>query len=686
MNLASFFHPRGVVVIGASSDPSKLGYAIARNLTHGGYTGEAHFVNPRGGALFGRPLHESLAAVPDPVDLAVVIVPAAAAPQALREVGRRGIRAAILTSGGFRETGPHGAALEAEVQQACAEYGIRLIGPNCIGLLDTHLPLDTTFLPPPMPAQGGIAFLSHSGAFCAAVVDWSRKQGFGFSRLVSLGNQADLTETDLLPPLTADAHTQVIALYLESITTGRRFIEEARQASRQKPIVALKVGRSAAGQQAAASHTGALAGSEAACDAAFEKAGILRANTAEELFDWAKALEVYPRGLSHSQSARIAVLTNAGGPGVIAADALAAHGLTLATLAPATQESLARLLPTAASLHNPVDMLAAATPEHYAHSLSLLLSDPNVDAALVIIPPSPIGPTEHIAAMLCPLIAASRKPVSVALMGADLIHTAAQFFQAANVPLYPFPERAASALGALARRANWLEKETVPAAPPPKISGYAQFTGTSAESLVEAYGIPTTTSHLARTAQEAAALAEKLGFPVALKIASPDILHKSDVGGVMLDLRTPQDVLDAYELAMRNSRAGHPKAHIAGCTVQRMVAPGQEVIVGMARDAQFGALMMFGSGGVEVEGLGDVAFGLAPLTPAEAWTMIGRTWAGKKLRGFRNIPAADAAAVAEALVRLSQLAEEHPEIAEIEINPLRVLAQGAVAVDVRLRT
>ncbi len=686
MNLEPFLAPRGIAVIGASGDPTKLGYAVARNLIQGGYTGEVHLVNPRGGELFGRPLRGSLSAVPDPVDLAVVIVPAAAAPQALREVGQRGIKAAILTSGGFKETGAEGAALETEVRQACAEYGIRLIGPNCIGLLDTHLPLDTTFLPQPMPPKGGMAFLSHSGAFCAAVVDWSRGQGFGFSRLVSLGNQADVTETDLLGPIAADANTKVIALYLESISTGRRFIEEAQKASQQKPIVALKVGRSAAGQKAAVSHTGALAGSEAAYDAAFEKAGILRADTAEALFDWARALEACPLPAGK----RMAVLTNAGGPGVIAADALAAHGLELASLAASTEQALGRLLPPAASVHNPVDMLAAASPDQYAESLRLLLADPGVDGALVILPPSPNHPTDEIAARLAQGIAASEKPALVNLMGAQLVAAARDVFHSAGIPVFPFPERAASALGALFQRTKMLNREERQERAVDKNALRSSLlrgsiSAMAADELVAAYGIPTAPVRLARSPEEAATLAAEIGFPLVLKIASPDIAHKSDVGGVILNLLTPEAVADAYFLAIRNAQEKRPDTRIEGCHIQRQMSPGQEVIVGMARDPQFGALMMFGSGGVEVEGLKDVAFGLAPLTPAEARAMIGRTWAGKKLGGFRNIPAADQTAVIEALVRLSELACDHPEITEIEINPLRVLAHGAVAVDVRLK-
>ena len=355
--LTPFFHPRGVVVVGASSHPHKLGYGVARNLINSGYTGAIHLVNPKGGELFEHKMLPALADIPDPVDLAILVVPSKFASDTMRACGERGIHAAVLVSGGFRETGEAGAKLESETLKIAQEYGIRMIGPNCIGLLDTHLPLDTTFLTPPMPRPGELAFISHSGAICAALIDWAKEQGFSFSRLISLGNQADVSETDILPLVAEDEHTKVITMYLENIADGARFIEEARRVVAKKPVIALKVGRSASGQRAAASHTGALAGAESAFDAAFEKAGVFRADTTEEMFDWARALawSPLPRGR------RVAILTNAGGPGVIAADALDHNHLQLADFAPETTTALKNLLPSAASAHNPVDMLASAS-------------------------------------------------------------------------------------------------------------------------------------------------------------------------------------------------------------------------------------------------------------------------------------------------------------------------------------
>ncbi len=698
-SLIPFFSPKGIAVIGASQNPLKLGYGLARNLVQSNYQGVIHFVNPRGGSLLGRPMYASIAQIPDPVDLAILLIPAPAVPGALQECGERGLRAAIIASGGFRETGEEGARLEAECLQVARRFGMRLMGPNCIGLLDTHLPLDATFLPPPGPLPGDVAFISHSGAICAAVIDWARGQGFGLSRLVSLGNQADVNETDVLAPVAADPFTRVLTLYLEGVSDGRRFVEEAGRVARQKPIIALKVGRYASGRRAVTSHTGALAGQESAFNAAFRRAGVIRADTSEEMFDWARALAWCPAPKGRA----MAVLTNAGGPGVTAADALEANGLALAELSQATVSALRAILPPAASLHNPVDMLASATPEQYARCLDILLADPQVSGVLVILPPPPMHTAGAVAKALIPIIHAAAKPVVIALMGERLIQEAVEHFRAARVPEYRFPERAASALAILAERAEYLQRQMDEPSPcsvgdkrkaQALLSPYLSARGLRSNGflpqevalrLVQAYGIPTPPSTTAQTAEEAARLASELGFPVALKVASGEITHKSDVGGVLLNINSPQAVADAFNQITANARKLHPQAEILGVTVQAMILSGQDVIIGVVQDAQFGPLVMFGSGGVEVEGLRDVAFALAPLSRQEAGRMLDDTWAGRKLRGYRNIPPADRQAVIDALICLSQIALDFPELAEIEINPLRVLGegQGIIALDVR---
>ena len=691
-DLQALLNPQGIALVGASTDPARLGYALARNLLHSGYPGAVHLVNLHGGSLFGHPIYPSIQQVPDPLDLAVLLIPAAGIPALLHQCGRRGVQAAVIASSGFREIGAEGAALEAEITQIAKQLHIRLLGPNCIGLIDTYLPLDITFLPPPGPLPGELAFLSHSGAMCAAVIDWARGQSFGFSHLISLGNQADLNETDLLAPVAENPATRVLTLYLEGLPDGKRFVEQASRVTRSKPIVALKVGRFASGQRAAASHTGALAGQESAYEAAFRRAGVVRANTSEELFDWAHTLAWCPLPAGRA----MAVLTNAGGPGVTAADALEANGLSLSNLQPETTAALLKLLPPPASLHNPVDMLASATPEIYAGCLQILLADPGVNGVLVILPPPPTHPAEAIAQVLIPLIQATKKPVVIALMGERLIQTAANLFRRAHIPEFRFPERAAAALEVLCQRTEMLARDTtIPTYPVQRelvegllADSQAGFLEAElAAQLFEAYGIPTVPVRLATSATEAASAAAELGFPVALKVASPDIPHKSDVGGVMLGLSNSEAVRQGYQTIITNVHHAQPEASILGVHVQCMLPPGQEVILGAVQDAQFGPLVMFGSGGVEVEGLKDVAFALAPLTAADTEYLIRSTWAGRKLSGFRNLPPADKQSVLEALYRLSQMAADYPQLEEIEINPLRVLpdGQGAYALDIRIR-
>jgi len=690
------FSPRGVAVIGASRNPSKLGYAVARNLLVSGYRGALYFVNPAGGRLFERRVYRSVDEVPDPVDLAILLIPAAAVPQVLEAAGRRGIPYAIIGAGGFRETGPEGAALEERCLAIARRYGMRLVGPNCIGILDTHVPIDTTFLPQPGPAAGEVGFLSHSGAICEAVIDWSRGQGFGLSRLVSLGNQADLTETDLIQALAADPHTRVIVLYLEGVRDGRLFLERARQVTAEKPVLAIKVGRSREGQRAVASHTGALAGEDRAYEAAFRKAGVLRARHSEQVFDWARALAWCPLPAGR----RVAVVTNAGGPGAIAVDALVDEGLQLSPLQPATIERLQKILPPAASAANPVDMLATAGPDTFAACLSAVLQDEHVDAVMVVLPPPPMATAADIAHSIIPIIQESSKPVVVALMGQDLVQTAAELFRKARVADYRFPERAASALGALVRRAEMLRQRRaedggVQAEEPPDLSGLlAERAGEdgflspmAASAAVAAYHVSTPAERLAKDEEGALQAARMIGFPVALKWISPGASHKSDLGLVLLDLQDEEGLFEGIRRLRERAKQGGMDRWPAAFLVQQMVPEGQEVIVGVVRDPQFGPLVMFGSGGVEVEGLGDVAFALAPLSRAEAEELMDRTWAGRRLRGYRSLPPADREAVIEVLLGLSRMAVDYPEIAELEINPLRVFpaGQGALALDVRMR-
>jgi len=691
------FYPRGVVVIGASQNPTKLGYIVARNLVESKYQGELHFVNPRSGRLFDRPTYSDLTNVPDPVDLAVILIPACHVPEALEECGQRGIPFAIIVSSGFKEIGEEGAELEERCLEIANRYGIRILGPNCIGILDTHFPMDTTFLPNPGPIPGDIAFLSHSGAICAAVIDWARGRGLGFSRLVSLGNQMDINETDLLITTAEDDNTRVITMYLESIGDGPRFVEQAKLVTEKKPVIALKVGRSERGHDAVASHTGALAGQDAAFDAAFERAGVIRAHTIEEMFEWAQALAWCPL----PKGKRVAVLTNAGGLGVIAMDALGEHGLIPADLEESTVEGLREILPPEANVMNPVDMLASARPSQYADALSILLIDDGVESVIVILPPPPVISAADFADAIIPVVQSTSKPVVIALMGDRNISHASRTFQQAQLPDYRFPERAASALGVLAKRAQQL---TIHSQDPIRLDGIDRdkariliegcelgtngfVNPSTASKVLSSYGIGIPEELEATSSEQAVHHAKKIGYPVVMKVNSSDLPHKSDAGGVSLNLQNDGDVASAYEVMMSKLEATSPLAMIDGVLVQKMAKGGQEVIIGAVRDPQFGPLVMFGLGGVEVEGLKDVAFALAPLNRSDAEELIMKTWAGRRLAGYRNIKPVDREAVLDSIIRVGQLAVDFPQIAEVEINPLIVKSEGmgVVAVDVRMK-
>jgi len=689
-SLVPFFRPQGVALVGASRDPAKLGYAVLRNMVQHGYPGPIYPVNPKADEILGLRCYPSLLDVPDPVELAVIIAPAPATPDIMEQAGQRGIRAAVIISGGFSESGPQGAALENQVAEIVRRYGVRLMGPNCIGVVDTHTPLDTTFVPD-MPKPGVITFVSQSGAVCGGVIDWALGVGIGLSRIVTLGNQADVTETDILELLADDDKTRVIAMYLEGVDEGRRFVEVARHVSALKPIVAIKAGYTEAGRQAAASHTGALAGTDNAYRAAFHHAGIIRVPHLEALFDAAISLahQPLPRG------ERVAILTNAGGPGALASDAVEAQGLHLAALTDETRFCLRQFLQPHASVLNPVDMLGGADEHDYARALDAILQDPGVDAVLVVNVPQALVPAVRIAREIAevthrfqaqpeanPLTRAG-KPVMTCLIGDISLPEAIEYMRQAELPLFPFPERAAAALAAMVKRRKWLEQ-------PPQISNFKyQISNQPAKSAVENLSrIPMLAIKLAKSGSAAARMAQEMGLPVAVKIASPDISHKSDVGGVEVGLQTASAVRAAFKRVTGNARRARPDARIEGVTVQAMARPGREVIVGAVRDPQFGPLVMFGSGGVYVELLKDVSFRLAPVARSEAEAMMDETLAGKLLSGLRGQPPADKSAVADVIVAVSELVAADERITELDINPLVVYneGQGAVAVDVRVAT
>jgi acetyl coenzyme A synthetase (ADP forming)-like protein len=678
-----FFNPRGVAVVGASRDPHKLGYGVVRNLVEYRYQGGIYPVNPVAGEILGRTCYPSVAEVPDPVDLAVLVVPAPTVIDMLDQCGNRGIKHVIIVSGGFAETGPEGQAREVLLAQVAKRHGIRIMGPNCIGAIDIHNSVNTTFVVG-MPQAGEIGFVSQSGAMCVSVIDWARGAGVGFSRIVSLGNQVDVNETEMLVAIADDPQTRVITAYIEGVADGRAFMQAAEEAARRKPVVVLKAGQGANAAKAVASHTGALAGSAEAYDAAFRHSGVLRASSTEELFDWARALAWQPL----PKGDRVAILSNAGGPAILAVDVLEAAGLQLAPLTDETRDFLRPRLPAAASVANPVDVLAGSGPGTYAVALDALLSDPTVDAVMVIAVPNDWFLPASLAEVIAEAAAVHHKPVLASIMGLASVDQALTILHQRRVPNFAFPERAASTLAAMLARQRWLD--TPPESPVDltdvdRGTARVALDGGDFAGLVAAYGMALPPTQVAASSEEAARQAQNIGYPVVLKLVSPDISHKSDVGGVVLNLISGDAVRAAYDRIVASARAAHPDAAIEGVLVQKMVTGGQELIVGVRRDPQFGPLALVGQGGIDVELLRDVAMGVAPLTRSQAERMLDSTRVGVRLKGWRGSPSADRAAVLDAMLRLSQAACDFPEIAELEINPLYVLpeGQGAFAVDVR---
>jgi len=681
MELDPFFKPHGVVVIGASRNPHKLGYGVVRNLKEYRYQGPIYPVNKSASEILGERCYTSVSEVPDPVDLAIVIVPAPIVPDTIEECGNRGIKHAIVISGGFSETGERGKKLEKQLKNIASRFDMHIIGPNCIGTIDTHTPVNTTFVVG-MPESGEIGFSSQSGAMVAAVIDWARGAGVGFSRIVSLGNQVDVNETQMIEALSEDHQTKVITAYIEGVSDGRAFMEVAKKASEEKPFVALKGGRGKSGAKAVASHTGALAGSAEAYEAAFKTSGVLQASTMEEMFDWARALAWQPLPKGN----RVAVLTNAGGPGILAVDALEKAGLKLANLTDETRTYLRSRLPKAASINNPVDVLAGSGPGTYAVALDAVLTDENVDAVVVIQAPQDWFLPASLAEVIGEVAGVHHKPVIASIMGKASVEDALNILHKRKVPNVSFPERVASVLSAMVERKEWLD---MPVNKPGKFvdvnveKALESAVDNDWKNLLEQYQISYPEQQVAKTVEEAEKLAERIGYPVVLKLMSGKITHKSDVNGVKIGLEDASAVKKAWgEIEETASNLG---ADLDGMLVQQMLSGGQEVIIGIRRDEQFGPLVLFGTGGTEVELVKDIATAIAPLNRIQAEELVKATTAGKKLKGWRNLPPADRNTVLDYICQISQLADDLPEITELEINPLYVLpeGQGAYAIDVR---
>jgi acetyl coenzyme A synthetase (ADP forming)-like protein len=687
--------PRSIAVIGASRTPGTIGHEIVANLVRGGYTGPVYPVNPKATSICSIRTLADITSVPEPVDLAVIVVPKELVHEVAEQCVRAGVGGLIVISAGFREVGGDGAAREQALRDLVRGAGIRMLGPNCMGVLNTapEVRMNATFAPR-LPPFGRVAFVSQSGALGLSVLDYAREYGIGIAQFVSVGNKADVSGNDLLLEWEDDPAIGAILMYAENFGNPARFLEIASRVSRKKPIIAVKSGRSRAGARAASSHTGALAASDLAVDALLTQAGVLRADSVQELFDLAMAFSAQ----ASPRSRRTAVLTNAGGPGILAADALEPHGLELPELSAATVSRLRSLFPAEASLRNPLDMIASATPDGYRTALDGLLDDPQVDSAVAIfVPPLGISQVEVTDAIASVVVEHPDKPVFAVLMGHDGLPEGRAELHEVGVPAYIFPESAARALAARCRYREWRERpvsrpELLPVnreaaarlLQAARRGGRGRLAETDALDLLATYGLPVARAQLARNADEAAELAERMGFPVVVKIVAPAIVHKTEVGGVQIDLHTAAEVRAAHGAVVHAAQVARPDARIEGVLVQNMVREGRELILGMVRDPAYGALIMFGLGGVLVEVLGDVVFRIAPLSRQDARDMLRGIRGVKLLDGVRGAPPVDFVALENALLRLSQLALDFPEISEIDVNPVLAFEAGVMGVDARV--
>jgi len=698
--LDAIFSPQSVAVLGASSTPGKVGHDIFVNILKGGYRGTLYPVNPRARSISSVRAYPTITDVPDPVDLAMVILPPKTALRAVEESVEKGVKGVVIVSAGFREVGAEGRDIENRIVATCREAGVRVIGPNCLGVINpqTGVKLNASFSAR-MPAAGNVSFMSQSGALCTAVLDFAADREFGFSKFISIGNKADVNELDLLRYFHQDPVTEVIMIYMEELRQGPEFIETVKEITcgdfRPTPVLAIKSGRTRAGAQAAASHTGALAGTEGVYDAIFKQAGIIRVESIDELFDFASAfaykneneLGKLRRKVPHGN--RVAIVTNAGGPGIVATDMTVSSGLELTEFNQETVETLASHLPLTANLHNPVDVIGDAAPDRYENALAAVIRDENVDGALVILTPQSMTNALGTAEAIVRIARRSHKPILCCFMGIIDVSAGVKYLQEHGIPVFKFPENAAKSFGALYRYARWLNRQHLApfkfehdsdrAAEIIKDSlaaGKTHIGELIGNRLLECYGFQVLPTQLAKSADEAVAVAEELGYPVVLKIVSEQILHKTDAGGVILGLNDPQKVSAGFETIIQRAQKYNSEAKIDGVLVQRMAPHGEEVILGANRYPVFGPLLMFGIGGIFVEVFQDVEFRLAPIGRNEARRMIRNIKGYKLLKGFRGRPKTDIETLERSIVDLSGMVINHPEIMELDINPLLVHPQG----------
>ena len=692
-NINALFQPKTVAVIGASSAPGKVGHTVVANMLEAGFTGTIYPVNPKADEILGLPVTKSIDALPDGIDLAVIVVPVAAVVPSMEALAAKKIRSAVIITAGFKEVGKEGFALEQKLIEICQAHDIAMVGPNCLGLISTHDNNNASFAAG-YPEKGSIAFFSQSGALCTAILDWALGENVGFSKFISLGNKAVINEANMLEYLRTDPHTSVILGYIENVEHGADFIEQAAKVSREKPVIIIKSGTTTAGAKAASSHTGAIAGSDAAYTAAFRKTGVIRANDMATLFDLAQAFSTQPL----PKGPGLCVVTNSGGPGILAADATEKSTLNMARLSNTTIERMKEFLPPYASLYNPIDLIGDAPAERYRKTLEVVVDDPQVHAILVLLTPTASAQIVETAQAIIDVAKTTDKPIFVNYMGGLRTKPGMKMLSEAGIPCSIYPEPLIASIETMYQYNLWRQ---TPAQEYPAIKrnrqkarlvinearakGATEVVEFQAQEVLRAYNLPTPNTVLARSSEEAVAGAEKIGFPVVLKIASPQISHKSDVGGVKVNLADAEAVKNAFFDITARAQRLRPDAYIAGCLVQEMAPKGcKEIIIGFKRDDQFGPLLMFGLGGIYVEILKDIAFRLAPLGRDDAKAIIREIKSYMLLKGVRGEPPVNFQAIEDILLTMSELALDFPEIYEAEFNPVLVNAEQAIVADVRI--
>ena len=707
-DLNAIFSPESVAIVGASNTIGKVGHDIFANILRGGYRGTLYPVNPRARSILSVKAYPTLSDIPDTVDLAMVILPPRPSLEAVEEAVRKGVKGVVIVSAGFREVGGEGLEIENRIVDVCRSAGVRLVGPNCLGVINPipSVSLNASFSAR-MPAAGNISFISQSGALCTAVLDFAADRDIGFSKFISIGNKADVDELDLLQYFHEDNDTAVIMLYLEELRRGVEFISVVKEITsgiRSTPVLVIKSGRTREGARAAASHTGALAGTEAVYDAIFKQAGIIRVDSIDELFDFANAFaykqesELGKRARKLPRGNRVAIITNAGGPGILATDMTVSSDLELARFQKETIDDLTQHLPLTANVHNPVDVIGDASYDRYENALKAVISDEGVDGALVILTPQSMTNVLGTAEAIVRVARGSLKPILSCFMGIIDVSAGVKYLQEHGYPVYRFPENAAKAFAALYRYSRYLHREHLPqfdlvhekerAARVIERclgEGKTHLDGMGSAEILESYGFNVLPARLAESEDDAADIAEGMGFPVAMKVVSPQILHKTEVSGVALGVRNREETKEAFREIITKAKTHRPDATIDGIMVQKMALPGEEVILGMNR-THFGPLIMFGLGGIFVEAFQDVVFRLGPVGRNETHRMIQEIKGYRLLAGFRGRPKVDIEALEKAVVSLSHMVADHPEIKEMDINPLIAHSEGkgATVADCRI--